>query len=75
MPENNKTYKDITDDAWFDIEGAMEYLKISRTTLYSAMKDGRLGYYFVKGTRQRRLKKSDLDKLMVPGDPEDSADE
>ncbi len=58
-------------DAWFDIDGAMHYLKVSRTTLYSAMKDGRLSYYFIKGTRQRRLKKSDLDNLMVSGTPED----
>lgn len=59
------------DDVWFDIDGAMIYLKISRTTLYAAMKDGRLPYFYIKGTRQRRLKKSDLDNLMVSGNPED----
>lgn len=75
MPKNARIHDDSTDDIWFDIEGAMEYLKLSRTTLYAAMKDGRLRYYFVKGTKQRRLKKSDLDMLMVPGAPEDSEDE
>ncbi|MCB0109247.1 MAG: helix-turn-helix domain-containing protein [Caldilineaceae bacterium] len=61
----------LTDDIWFDIEGAMRYLKVSRTTLYAAMKDGRLPFYYVKGTRQRRLKKDDLEHLMVLGNRED----
>lgn len=65
----------IHDDVWFDIDGAMLYLKISRTTLYAAMKDGRLPYFYIKGTRQRRLKKSDLDNLMVSGNPEDVNDD
>ena len=62
-------------DKWFDIEGAMEYLQVSRTTIYAAMKDGRLQYYYVKGTKQRRIKKSDLDALMTPGDANDFQDE
>ncbi|MEZ4667530.1 MAG: helix-turn-helix domain-containing protein [Anaerolineae bacterium] len=59
---------------WFDIEGAMEYLKISRTTLYAAMKDGRLKFYYVKGTRQRRLHKEDLDALLIEGSSTDLDD-
>lgn len=55
--------------AWFDIPGALEYLKLSKSTLYECMKDGRLPYYYVKGTRQRRLKKEDLDNLMTLGSP------
>ena len=62
---------DPIDDVWFDIPGALEYLKISKSTLYECMKDGRMPYYYIKGTRQRRLKKSDLDALLVMGKPED----
>lgn len=66
---------DNTDIAWFDIPGALEYLKLSKSTLYECMKDGRLPYYYVKGTKQRRLKKSDLDGLLILGNPEDSEHE
>ena len=65
----------LYDDVWFDLEGAMQYLKVSRTTLYAAMKDGRLPYFYIKGTKQRRLKKIDLDKLMVSGNPTDDVDD
>lgn len=60
-----------TEDTWFDIHGALQYLKTNKTTLYDCMKDGRLPFYYIKGTRQRRLKKSDLDSLLVPGKPGD----
>lgn len=65
------------DEIWFDVSSALEYLKISKTTLYDCMKDGRLPFYYVKGTRQRRLKRSDLAALLILGKPEelDQADE
>jgi excisionase family DNA binding protein len=64
-----------TEDVWFDIPGAQEYLKLSKSTLYECMKDGRLPFYYVKGTRQRRIKKTDLDKLMMRGSLDDPLDE
>lgn len=63
------------EEVWFDIPGTLKYLKISKSTLYECMKDGRLPFYYVKGTRQRRLKREDLDKLMVHGSADDPLDE
>ncbi|MCC6604603.1 MAG: helix-turn-helix domain-containing protein [Anaerolineae bacterium] len=56
------------DTIWMTPSEAQSYLKISKTTLYDCMKDGRLPFYYVKGTRQRRIQKSDLDGLMTIGD-------
>lgn len=53
----------------FDVSEACEYLRVSKATLYSYMKDGRLPFYYLAGTRQRRLRKTDLDALLVPGSP------
>jgi len=41
------------------------------------MKDGRLPFYYIKGTRQRRVKQTDLDALLERGNPNelDVADE
>ncbi|MEZ4682054.1 MAG: excisionase family DNA-binding protein [Caldilineaceae bacterium] len=55
------------DDEWMTIQDATAYTKIKRGTLYQLMKDNILPWYRVTGTSQRRLKRSDLDKLMVPG--------
>lgn len=60
---------DNSDDTiWMTPSESQAYLKISKTTLYDCMKDGRLPFYYVKGTRQRRLKKADLDALMIGGE-------
>jgi len=60
-----------SEDSWFDIPGALKYLKTNKTTLYDCMKDGRLPFYYIKGTHQRRIKKVDLDALLTPGKPGD----
>lgn len=54
---------------WLTIPEALEYLRVSKSTLYECMSDGRVPFYYVKGTRQRRLKKRDIDNLMVRGVP------
>ena len=59
------------DRVWMTPSEAQEYLRISKSTLYECMQDGRLPFYYVKGTRQRRLKKSDLDGLMTASDNEE----
>lgn len=54
---------------------AMQYLQVSRRTLYRLMDEGALPYYRMIGTRQRRFKRSDLDQLMVleePGAPDEA---
>ncbi len=59
---------------WFTIQEAQDYLKVSKPTLYSLMKDGRLPFYYILGTRQRRIKQADLDALLRPGHPRELDD-
>lgn len=59
----------------FDVSEACSYLRVSKATLYSYMKDGRLPFYYLAGTRQRRLRKSDLDALLIPGSSEEDESE
>lgn len=54
---------------WYDVAGACEYLCVSKATLYRYMADGRLPFYHLADTKNRRVKKSDLDALLVLVDP------
>ena len=56
---------------WMSVAEACAYLSVSKATLYLYMKDGRLPYYHLAGTHQRRVRKSDLEALLIPGRPED----
>ena len=58
-------------DRWMTIAESSEYIGVSRATLYSYMGDGRLRFFYIKGSNQRRIKRSDLDALFVPGNRED----
>lgn len=62
---------------WLTVPEAQDYLKVSKTTLYNLMKDGRLPFYYITGTRQRRVKQRDLDAVLHLGNPDDldSSDE
>ncbi len=60
---------------WLGVTEACEYLDVSKVTLYAYMKDKRLPYYYLAGTRQRRIKKTDLDALLVPGYPDEVGEE
>lgn len=79
MPELCKS--NFSDDVWLTMPQAIEYLQVSRRTLYRLMDEGILPYYRITGTRQRRFKRSDLDQLMVleepgaAGEPDESDDE
>jgi len=57
---------------WLSVTEACEYLGVSKVTLYAYMKDKRLPYYYLAGTRQRRVKQADLDALLVPGNPDEA---
>jgi len=52
---------------WLKISGAASYIKVTKQTLYNYMSDDRLPYYYLKGTQHRRVKKSDVETLFVPG--------
>lgn len=56
---------------WMTVDEASKYLRITRATLYAYMKDGKLPFYYLAGTRNRRIKKSDVDALLLPGKPGD----
>jgi excisionase family DNA binding protein len=62
---------------WLTAPEAQDYLKVSKTTLYNLMKDGRLPFFYIAGTRQRRVRRHDLDALLQPGNPDEleSSDE
>ncbi|MBV7334973.1 helix-turn-helix domain-containing protein [Chloroflexi bacterium TSY] len=60
---------------WYDVARACDYLSVSKTTLYRYMKDGRLPFYHLADTTSRRVKKNDLDALLVLVDPADVDDE
>jgi excisionase family DNA binding protein len=59
---------------WYTVAEACEYLRVSKTTLYDYMKDERLPFFYLAGTRNRRIRKSDLDTLLEPGNPADKAE-
>lgn len=69
METNDETIR------WYTIAEACKYLRVSKATLYANMADGRLPFYTMKGTRNRRLQKSDLDALLEPGNPSALADD
>lgn len=56
---------------WYTVADACDYLNVSNSTLYNYMKDRRLPFFYLAGTRQRRLRKRDLDSLLEPGNPDD----
>lgn len=59
---------------WYTVAEASDYLRVTPATLYNYMKSGRLPFYYLAGTRQRRIKQSDLDALFEPGNPADLVD-
>lgn len=58
---------------WMTVDEASQYLRVTPNTLYNYMKDGRLPFFYLAGTRHRRVKRSDVERLLVPGKPEDES--
>lgn len=70
MPKKQqKTSNDLTvkERDWMNVSNAMNYLGVSRQTLYNLMDRGFLAYYELKGVRGRRIMKKDLDALLQKG--------
>lgn len=57
-------------DRWMTVADAMHYIGVSKATLYTYMSDGRLPFYYIRGSNQRRIKQSDVDALLVRAKPE-----
>jgi excisionase family DNA binding protein len=52
---------------WMTVAEAMGYLRVSRATLYRLSADGRLPYYTVGSSQDRRFRRRDLDAALLPG--------
>ena len=55
---------------WLTPTEAMQYLGVSRATLYGLMDNGLLKFYTIRGVQKRRIKKEDLDALFEEGKTE-----
>lgn len=51
---------------WMTPKEAMGYLKVSRSTFYRMLRDGRLTAYHLAGTDEKRIRQEDLDALLTP---------
>ena len=56
---------------WLGIAEACRYLSVSNRTLYTYMKNKKLPYYYLADSKHRRVKKEDLDSLLIKGDPDE----
>jgi excisionase family DNA binding protein len=61
---------DLADESqeWMTITEAMAYLRVSRATLYRLSADGRLPYFTVGSSRDRRFRRRDLDAALLPAE-------
>ena len=60
-------------DEWLTLPEAAAYLKVSKPTIYRFCSQGCLPFYKLAGTGQRRFRRSDLDGLLILGQPRASA--
>ncbi len=58
---------------WLTPNEAAAYLKVNRRTLYGLMASGKLPYYQMPGSGRRRIRREDLDALLVLGPPPEGA--
>ena len=58
---------------WLTVNEAAAYLKVHRATIYELCRRGTLPYYTLKGARDRRFKREDLDALLEPGGQTDGS--
>lgn len=64
----------MTEEPWMTIAEALAYLRVSRATLYRLMREGRLKYFTVGGSSDRRFRRGDLDAAMLPGSADEGKD-
>lgn len=60
----------VTQQKWFTVDEAAEYLRLSKRTIYKLCQDGYLVGYRAGRRGHRRFRKEELDKLMerdIPG--------
>lgn len=69
MPWGFIGYDMVAMTEWLTPNEAAAYLKVNRRTLYGLMASGRLPYHQMPGSGRRRIRREDLDALLVPGEP------
>jgi excisionase family DNA binding protein len=69
MPWGFIGYDMVAMTEWLTPNEAAAYLKVNRRTLYGLMASGRLPYHQMRGSGRRRIRREDLDALLVPGEP------
>lgn len=57
---------DTVDSPWMTTKEAMEYLRVSRSTLYRLVRNGKVTRYALDGTDEGRFKREELDLLLTP---------
>ncbi len=73
--DSKQVTEEVTvDKQWLNPTEAAEYLGVSRETLYRLMDTGDLAYYTFKKIQKRRIKREDLDALLVKGGPAKKGD-
>lgn len=50
---------------WLTPKEAMDYLKVSRSTFYRMLRDGRLSAFQITGTDEKRFRQEDLDAQLT----------
>lgn len=58
---------------WLTPKEAMEYLKVSKSTFYKLVREGRVVAYTLSGTDDKRYKQEDLDALLTPTQREEQS--
>lgn len=58
---------------WLTPKEAMAYLKVSKSTFYKLVREGRVTAYTLAGTDDKRYKQEELDALLTPAPREEQS--
>ncbi len=61
--------QEASEKTWLNPTEAADHLGVSRETLYRLMDSGDLPYFTFKKIRKRRIRREDLDALLIKGEP------
>lgn len=65
----------VTQQEWFTVDEAAQYLRISRRTIYKLCEEGILVGHRTSKRGHWRFRKEELDKALKKGVPEDETEE
>ena len=64
----------VTQQEWFTVDEAAEYLRVSKRTIYRLCQEGELVGYRTSKRGYWRFRKEDLDKALKKGAPDDDTE-